>query len=66
MTSPQRLKPDSSLQARLIAFAKETRAKASLLAPGPEQQEMLTKARQADTAAHLNDWLNSAGLQPPK
>src|SRR5688572_30170742 len=24
------------------------------------------KARQADTATHVNDWLNSPGLQPPK
>ena len=55
-----------SLQDRLTAFAQETRDKASLLPPGLEQQEMLRKARQADTAAHLDDWLNSPGLQSPK
>jgi hypothetical protein len=26
----------------------------------------LRKARQAETAAHINDWLTSPGLQPPK
>jgi hypothetical protein len=55
-----------SLQDRLTAFAQETREKASALPPGLEQQEMLRKARQADTAVHLDDWLNSPGLQSPK
>ena len=26
----------------------------------------LRRARQADTASHLDEWINSAGLQPPK
>jgi len=27
---------------------------------------LLKNAQQADTAAHMDDWLNSTGLQPPK
>jgi hypothetical protein len=31
-----------------------------------ERDDVLRKARQADTAAHLDDWANSPGLQAPK
>jgi hypothetical protein len=55
-----------SIQDRLAAFAQETREKASALPPGLEQQDMLRKARQAETAAHMDEWLNSPGLQSPK
>jgi hypothetical protein len=33
---------------------------------GIERQDLLRKAGQVDTAAHIDDWLNSPGLQPPK
>jgi hypothetical protein len=54
------------LQDRLMKFAKEAREKASRLPPGPEQEDMLRKARQADTASHVEDWVNSLELQSPK
>ena len=66
MMEQQRFTQKSSLHDRLIALAQQTREKASLLAPGLEQQEMLRKARQADTAAHMDEWLNSPGLRSPK
>ena len=28
--------------------------------------ELIRKARRAETTAHLSEWLNSPGLQPPK
>jgi hypothetical protein len=59
-------KQKATLKDRLISFAQEARDKASELRPGPEQDALLKKARRADTAMHLNDWANSAGLQPPK
>ena len=31
-----------------------------------EREELLRKARQAETASHVNEWLSSPGLQPPK
>ena len=61
------LQQTDSLKHRLASFATDARKKASLLPPGPEKEQMLRKARQADTAAHLDDWVNSSGLlQPPK
>ena len=54
-----------SLKDRLTSFAKEVREKAALLRPGPEKDALLRKARQADTAAHIDDWANSLGLRPP-
>ena len=62
----RRFKQMESLQVRLAIFAKEAREKASCLPPGPEQDDMLRKAHQADTASHVDDWVNSLELQPPK
>ncbi len=30
------------------------------------KEELLIKIRQLETASHLNEWLSSPGLQPPK
>ena len=30
------------------------------------RQVLLRRARQAETASHMNDWLRSPGLQPPR
>jgi len=62
----RRFKKIETFRDRLTMFAKLTRERASLLPPGPEKEELLSKARRADTAAHLDDWINSPGLQPPK
>jgi hypothetical protein len=62
----RRFKQTVSLKDRLALFAEEVRRKALELRPGPEQDALLKKARQADTAAHLNDWANSPGLRPPE
>jgi hypothetical protein len=66
MSQRHRSKQTASLKDRLASFAKEVREKASQLKPGPEQDALLKKARQADTAYHLDQWANSPGLQPPK
>jgi hypothetical protein len=35
--------------------------------PGSMARELLLRrARQAETASHINEWLTSTGLQPPK
>ena len=59
-------KQTTSLHERLIAFAHEAREKASSLPAGREKQDLLKKAGQADSAAHLNEWISSPGSQPPK
>jgi hypothetical protein len=66
MQQQRRLEQQSSLQHRLASFAALKREKALLLRPGAERDELLRKARQADTAAHLDEWASSPGLQPPK
>jgi len=66
MQTRRRFKQQLTLQDRLAAWARSVRAQAEKLQPGPERDDLIRKARQADTACHLNDWVNSAGLQPPK
>jgi hypothetical protein len=63
MHNQRHLKENDYLQDRLASFAKEARAKAWVLPPGTEKDDLLRRARQADTAAHLDDWLNSPGLR---
>ena len=60
------LKQTTSLSEKPSGSAKEMRDRAARLPPGPEQDALRRKARQADTASHIDDWANSAGLQPPK
>jgi hypothetical protein len=55
-----------TLQDRIVAWAKDVRAQAAELPPGPDRDMLLKKVRQAETALHLEDWANSPGLQPPK
>ena len=62
----RRFKQFLSLQDRLSAWAEQVRVQAAGLPPGPERDALLKKARQADTAAHSDDWANPTGLRPPK
>jgi hypothetical protein len=61
-----RQKHTETLEERLQKFAQQSREAARLLAPGKDRTELLRKARQAETTAHLNEWVTSPGLQPPK
>jgi len=65
MPKRRRSKQQLSLQDRLAAWAQNVRKQAEELPAGPEQDALLKKARQAETASHLEDWANSTGLQPP-
>jgi hypothetical protein len=62
----RRFKQTLTFPDRLKNFAEELKAKASQLRPGPERDALLRKARQADTASHIDEWANSPELQPPK
>jgi predicted trehalose synthase len=66
MQRRRRVKQVTSFKDRLSSFAKEVREKALRLPPGVEREAMLRRASRADTAAHLDDWINSPGLQPPE
>jgi hypothetical protein len=66
MTKRRRFQQDKALGERLIEEARRARAEAGELPPGAEREGLLKKARQADTAAHINDWINSPGLRSPE
>jgi hypothetical protein len=66
MQKRRRFKQTTSLSDRLASFAKSARERAAQLAPGIDRDELLRKARQADTASDLDEWVSSPGLQPPK
>ena len=55
-----------SLEARLSEEAKRLRAEAKLLPPGAVRDEMIRRARRAEIASHINEWLASPGLRPPE
>jgi hypothetical protein len=58
--------PAASLEERIAERIDETRAKAEALPLGSsERARMERRARQADTANHITEWLTSSGLRPP-
>jgi hypothetical protein len=59
-------KQTQSLEARLAEEAKRLREEAKLLPPGALREELIRKARRAETASHINEWLTSHGLRPPE
>jgi hypothetical protein len=66
MAERRRFKQALSLNDRLKMFSDHLKSKADKLRPGPERDAVLKRARIADTAAHIDGWANSPGLQPPK
>jgi hypothetical protein len=63
----RQFKPDRALGERLIKEARlaREREKANQSPPGAEREDLLKKVREADVAAHIDEWLNSPGLKPP-
>jgi hypothetical protein len=51
---------------RLAIEKKRLEVQLAELQPGPERDQLLQKLRQLDTASHINEWLSSPGLQPPR
>jgi hypothetical protein len=51
---------------RIAREKKKPEALAAELKPGPERDNLLKKISQLDTAAHINNWLSSPGLQAPR
>jgi hypothetical protein len=60
------IKPQTSFEERLASQARRLRDEAENLPPGSERDDLIRRARQAETASHLNEWLNSPGLASPK
>ncbi|MBH5367854.1 hypothetical protein [Bradyrhizobium glycinis] len=65
MRTRHRFKQVDTLEARLAAEAERLREQANLLPPGAARDEILRKARQAETGSQMSEWLRSPGLQPP-
>lgn len=66
MITRRRFKQTKTLKERLLEEAQNIREQAELLPYGPVREAAVKKARQAETAARMDDWLNSPGLRPPK
>jgi hypothetical protein len=66
MQRRRRFKQTIPLEERLRVQASADRERANALPPGRERDELLIRARRADTASHMSEWLRSPGLQPPK
>ena len=50
---------------RLAMEAERLREEAKTKPPGPERDELIKKAHQADAAAHIDQWVSSPGLRAP-
>ena len=62
----RRFKQIQFLEERLAEEAKRLQEEAQLLPPGAQRDAVERKARQAETSAHISDWLRLPGLQPPR
>ncbi len=61
-----RRKHDVSFDDRLQKAADQAREAAGKLPQGAEREALLRRARQAEMAAHINEWLTSPGQQSPR
>lgn len=66
MQMRRRVKQAETLEQRLIEEAAKLRKEAAGTPPGIMRERLIRRARQAETASHLSEWLMSPGLQPPK
>jgi hypothetical protein len=64
MLQPSEAKP--TLQNRLLIQAMRLMVEANALPQGPLRDAAIRKARQAETGAHISEWLASPGLQAPR
>jgi hypothetical protein len=62
----RRFKETQSIEEWLADEAKRLHEEAELLPPDPIRDAVERRARQAETGAHISDWLRSPGLQPPR
>ena len=63
----RRIKQEKTFRERLAEEALRFKKAAEKLPAGSHAQELLLRrTRQAETASHIDKWLASPGLQPPK
>ena len=61
----RRFKQTTSLEQRLAAEAECLRKEARGTLPAIERERLIRRARQAETAVHIQEWLTSPGLRAP-
>jgi hypothetical protein len=61
-----RFKHTTNLKERPEEKAQRLRMEARGTPPGVERDKLIRQARQAETAAHIQQWLTSPGLRTPK
>jgi hypothetical protein len=66
MSTRRREKQTTSLKHRLTQEAENLRRQANEMPPGVRRDELLRRARQAETASRVDEWLASPGLRPPE
>ena len=66
MIKRRRFKQTQTFEQRLAEEAERFKRAAEEAPAGMARELLLRRARQAETAAHISDWLRSPGLQPPK
>jgi hypothetical protein len=65
MQQRRRFKQTTSLDQRLIDEAQRLRKEARGTPHGVQRERLIRRARQAETAARINEWLGSPGLRAP-
>jgi hypothetical protein len=60
------VKHQTPFEERLASQARYLREVANSLPPGSVRDDVIRRARQAETASHLTEWLMSPGLASPK
>jgi hypothetical protein len=65
MQRRHRFKQTTSLEERLAEQARRQREEAKSRPSGIERERAIRKARQAETASHIVEWLSSPGLELP-
>jgi hypothetical protein len=65
MHKHRRFKQTVPLEQRLTEQAQQLREEARETSPGLEREKLIRRARQAETASYISQWLTSKGLQPP-
>ena len=66
MQKRRRFKQAKSLEQRLADEAARLHEQAKLLPHGAFREQVLRKARQAETGSRMSEWLRSPGLRSPE
>ena len=66
MQERRRFKQSAPLDQRLTEEARRLREEAQGTPPGFAREQLIRRARQAETAAHMHEWLTTPGPQAPK